>query len=374
MASAQPEVPNGWTEWYGLIDHSTYRMWGYSMYENGHGDAHPTATSGAGWPASTRRTYSARRRSSSSVGARATMRRSSSRSATSRLTTSRATRSASQGSWFARRRVTAGATHTRRSTSRRTTTRRTCETNRRSLPAGTRCSTPKREAQIVKRMRERWESLLAVDDAVEAIIEELARHGRARQHVRDLHLRPRLHAGGAPNPAGEDGALRRLDPGPAADPWTPDPARPPTKALVGDVDIAPTIMDATPARIRRSRSTECRSCRSRATRVAPTRGRSSMRPRGRGATGAPTRARAERRGSSRECRPGARCAPTRWLYIEYKGGSAELYDLPRDRCELNSVADDPNYLRDLRTMRRILGDLSRCRGAVCLRLPGEELR
>ena len=30
-----PDIPRGWTEWYGLVDHSTYRMWGYTMYENG---------------------------------------------------------------------------------------------------------------------------------------------------------------------------------------------------------------------------------------------------------------------------------------------------------------------------------------------------
>ena len=58
------------------------------------------------------------------------------------------------------------------------------------------------------------------------IIGALRRHRRARQHLRDLHLRPRLHAGGAPDTAGQDGAVRPLDPGPAADSRPGHPARP----------------------------------------------------------------------------------------------------------------------------------------------------
>ena len=30
------EVPPGWTEWYGLVDHTTYRMWGYDVRERPH--------------------------------------------------------------------------------------------------------------------------------------------------------------------------------------------------------------------------------------------------------------------------------------------------------------------------------------------------
>lgn len=29
------EIPNGWGEWYGSVDPSTYRMWGYTLNENG---------------------------------------------------------------------------------------------------------------------------------------------------------------------------------------------------------------------------------------------------------------------------------------------------------------------------------------------------
>ena len=30
-----PDKPNGWTEWFGLVDPFTYRMWGYEIFENG---------------------------------------------------------------------------------------------------------------------------------------------------------------------------------------------------------------------------------------------------------------------------------------------------------------------------------------------------
>ena len=33
---ATADRPRGWTDWQGLIDHSTYRMWGYSFFENDH--------------------------------------------------------------------------------------------------------------------------------------------------------------------------------------------------------------------------------------------------------------------------------------------------------------------------------------------------
>jgi arylsulfatase A-like enzyme len=31
----RPTVPPGWSEWYGLVDKSTYQMWGYTLFENG---------------------------------------------------------------------------------------------------------------------------------------------------------------------------------------------------------------------------------------------------------------------------------------------------------------------------------------------------
>lgn len=56
---------------------------------------------------------------------------------------------------------------------------------------------------------------------------------------------------------------------------------------------------------------------------------------------------------------------TRWLYVEYKGGQRELYDLRRDPWQLDSVVGDPRLRTRIRTLRRILADLRSCRGASC---------
>ena len=62
------------------------------------------------------------------------------------------------------------------------------------------------------------------------------------------------------------------------------------------------------------------------------------------------------------------------ISVEYKGGQRELYNMRRDPWELNSRADDPTIRRELRTLRRILGDLRRCRGASCSRIADPSVR
>jgi N-acetylglucosamine-6-sulfatase len=56
---------------------------------------------------------------------------------------------------------------------------------------------------------------------------------------------------------------------------------------------------------------------------------------------------------------------TSWLYVSYRSGHSELYRLKRDPWELNSLAGDPNYRVKRNTLRRLLGDLERCRGRSC---------
>jgi hypothetical protein len=65
---------------------------------------------------------------------------------------------------------------------------------------------------------------------------------------------------------------------------------------------------------------------------------------------------------------------TRWLYVDYQGGQRELYDLRHDPYQLNSVASDPDLRIRIRTLRRILGDLSRCRGAECGEIAAASVR
>jgi N-acetylglucosamine-6-sulfatase len=107
--------------------------------------------------------------------------------------------------------------------------------------------TPPRHAAILTRMRQRWESLLAVDDAVGAIIGALRRAGE----LDDTYV---VFTSDNGYMQGEHRVpLGNMLP---YDPSTQVPLliRVPrvlrgrkTKALVGNIDLAPTILDATPA-------------------------------------------------------------------------------------------------------------------------------
>jgi N-acetylglucosamine-6-sulfatase len=139
-----------------------------------------------------------------------------------------------------------------------------------------------------------------------------------------------------------------------------------TKALVGNIDLAPTILDATPARA--PRALDGRSILPYARNVR----RRSLRPllhetAGNGARGrSNTREGGARKEQTRV--PAWRAVrTTRWLYVDYQGGQRELYDLRRDPAQMRSRAGDPRLRVRLRTLRRILGDLTRCSGRGCQR-------
>jgi arylsulfatase A-like enzyme len=55
----------------------------------------------------------------------------------------------------------------------------------------------------------------------------------------------------------------------------------------------------------------------------------------------------------------------RWLYVEYRDGARELYDLARDPNELHSHYPDPAYSGVRRILHRLLGRLAHCRAADC---------
>ena len=196
-----------------------------------------------------------------------------------------------------------------------------------SSRASTAAITAKREAAIPKRLRERWESLLAVDEAVEKIIDELRDTGEldntyvifTSDHgfMQGEHRIPQgkmvpydpstqvpllIRGPGIPRGRPHEGARGRRRPR-ARRSWTP---RPPSAA---------------------HRSTAARSFRSPATRGCRSLGRCSTRPPARARRAAPTRARAAPRGRSRACPAWSAVRTTRWLYIEYRGGQRELYNL-----------------------------------------------
>ena len=85
---------------------------------------------------------------------------------------------------------------------------------------------PARINAIRENYQQRLESLLAVDDAVAQIVNELDPHREARQHVHHLHLGQRLHARRAPAADRKGRPLRAVDPRAAAHPRARDPGRP----------------------------------------------------------------------------------------------------------------------------------------------------
>ena len=56
----------------------------------------------------------------------------------------------------------------------------------------------------------------------------------------------------------------------------------------------------------------------------------------------------------------------RWLYVEYRGGQRELYDLDQDPHQLESLHRVRTYNRLEARLGRRLASLARGAGAACL--------
>ena len=357
-----PDVPNGWTEWFGLVDPWTYRMWGFELFENGD-----------------RRTYGS-------------LLREEPRYYQTKVLSNKATQ-------FIRRRAggdepfflsvaylaphhESGKTQGRTGKLVRPEPRDRGRYAQMPLPkppsynedisdkprwvGRNRAINSRREAAIVKRMHERWASLPAVDRGVEAIIEALrdtaeldntyviftSDHG----FMQGEHRIPQ----GKMVPYDPSTQVPLLIRGPGI------PRGQTTNALVGDVDLAPTIMDATPARP--SRPLDGRSILPFARNVRLR----SFRPflhttAGQGAKGKTNTREGGTKGTQPRVPAWRAVRTTGWLYVEYKSGQREMYNLKRDHWQLNNVIGDPRTGAKIRrgTLRRILSDLERCRGRSC---------
>jgi arylsulfatase A-like enzyme len=372
-----PDVPNGWTEWYGLVDHSTYRMWGYKIHEKGPGDE------------------SGQTRQYGNVG------REKSRYYQTDVLSQKAVD-------FIRRRASGPAPfflsvaylaphhesgHTQDITGKlvRPAPRHRGRYAAIPLPRPpnfnesdlddkpwfvgrwNRPITSKRETAITERLHERWEALLAVDEGVEKIVRELRRTGELDNtyviftsdngYMQGEHRIPE----GKMLPYDASTHLPLLIRGPGI------PRGRRTKALSGDVDLASTILEATPARSPRALDGRSVLPFARDVRLR------SLRPflhttAGQGARGHVNTREGGAEGTQSRVPAWDAVRTTRWLYVEYKGGQRELFDLRRDRWELNSVVGDPRLRIRTRTLRRILGDLRTCRGTSCARTADAAVR
>jgi arylsulfatase A-like enzyme len=353
--------PPGWTEWYGLIDHSTYRMWGYKLLENGHAREY-------GKPlAETARNYQTdvlRRKAISFISRRAPER--------APFFLSVGFLAPHHESGYVQRLtgqlVRPAPRHRGRFRDNIFPRPRSYDEADVSdkpwfLGRWNHRLTDAEHRAIALRSRARHESLLAVDEAVAAIVRRLARE-------RELDNTYILFTSDNGYMQGEHRIpLGKMVP---YDPSTRVPLliRGPrllhgrrSKALVGNVDLAPTVLDAASARARRR--LDGRSILPFAHDV----GLRSLRPllHETGGMGAFGRHKADEGAKGQQPKvPAWRAVrTTRWLFVDYEGGQRELYDLKRDPAELNSLSRDPRYRVRLRTLRRILADLSICKGRQC---------
>ncbi len=365
-----PLLPNGWTEWFGLMDHLTYRMWGYDIFENGERKRYGRVTRElpryyqTDVLANKARGFIRRRSGGDapfflSVAFLAPHHE----SAHTQALTDRVVRAAPRHRGrFSRMPLPKPPGYNEGDVSDKPS----------FLPRFNRPISGRREATITKRFHERWESLLAVDDAVQDILGELRRTGELDNtyviFTSDHGFMQGEHRirSGKMVPYDPSTQVPLLVRGPGI------PSGRRTKALVGDVDLAPTILDMTPARPRRL---DGRSFLPFARNV----GLRSLRPflhttAGQGAKGRTNTREGGERGAQPRVPAWSAVRTTRWLYVEYRGGQRELYDLKRDRWQLRSVVGDPNLLQRTRTLRRILGDLRTCRGSSCARIAAASVR
>ena len=363
-----PLDPNGWTEWYGLVDHSTYRMWGYKIREKGPGGDEGTTKTYGKVRGGRRKLYQTdvlTNKAVDFIGRRGPDARPfflsvaylapHHESGHTQAITGQLVRAAPRHRGF----------YASRPLPKPLGFNEDDMSDKPSFVARfNRRINAKRERDITKRFHERWESLLAVDDGVERIIDALRKANEldntyvifTSDHgfMQGEHRIPQ----GKMVPYDPSTHVPLLIRGPGV------PRGPPPKANGGDRHYAPPHMDVTPAEASPPRDGPA---------VMPfvrNPRRRNLRPflhttAGQAAKGRTNTREGGARGTQPRVPAWSAIRTTQWLYIEYQGGYRELYDINRDHWEINSVIDNPNLRQKIRTLRRTLGDLRTCRGRRC---------
>jgi N-acetylglucosamine-6-sulfatase len=207
-------------------------------------------------------------------------------------------------------------------------------------------------ASITENYRQRLESLLAVDEAVAAIVAALRETGELDQTLIVFTADNGFFHGEHRVP---DGKVLLYEPSIRVPlilrgPGVPRGRRVPE--LVANVDLAPTIVDA--ANASPLRVMDGRSLLPLAADAGRRTGRDILIERGPG-------------GNNQQIFAALRTP--RYLYAEYSNGDRELYDLVRDPDQLTSLHTDPAH-QTLRTaLAGRLAQLRSCAGAVCRAAP-----
>ena len=354
------DVPPGWTEWHGAVDDSTYRMWGYTLNDNGE-----LRTYGAPFREDPR-LYQTDVYSDMAVDfieRRAPSRRPFFLSAAFLAPHHEAAP------------VRARSGHLVRPAPRHAgsldydplpASPAFAEADVADKPAFLRRHGPLTAASvrhITERHQDRQESLLAVDDAVATIVSALRRAGELDNTYILFTSDNGYMQGEHDVPSGK---MLPYEPSTQVPLLLRGPKIPGGRvsgALVGNVDLAPTIVavaGARPGKLLDGRSllpfARNPGRRSRRPLLHETGGRRYVPARDH--DGGET-ARVRRVMSYRAVRT------ERWLYVEYRDGARELYDLRRDPQELTSLHADPDHRRVRATLHRTLRRLAVCRGKAC---------
>jgi N-acetylglucosamine-6-sulfatase len=359
-SQVRADVPPGWTEWYGALDRSTYRMWGYTLNENG-----TRHTYGTQFDQNPRlyQTDVYRHKAVDFIKRRAPSRRPFFLSVAF-LAPHHETRS-----------IRARSGHVVRPAPRHAGTLgydpppaspAFAEAQLGDKPEFLRRNGPLTAPtvdQIAARHRDRQESLLAVDEAVKAVVTALRRAGELDStyilftsdngYMQGEHDVP----SGKMLPYEPSTQVPLLLRGPQI------PAGRVSRELVGNVDLAASILavaEARPGKVLDGRSLLP---------FARDPDRRSLRPLlhetgGRRYVSVPDHDGGEA-GKVRRVMSYRAVRTLRWLYVEYRAGPRELYDLTADPYELRSLDEEPGY-RGVRTvLHRVLERLATCRGAAC---------
>jgi N-acetylglucosamine-6-sulfatase len=218
--------------------------------------------------------------------------------------------------------------------------------------------------RIAANYRARQESLLAVDDAVTEIVAALREAGELDNTYLLLTSDNGFMQGEHRVPSGK---MLPYDPSTQVPLLLRGPGLPAdevSQALVGNVDLAPTILEIAGAFSTKPLDGRSLLALAREPALEPRRallhetgGQRFVRRIDQDTIGVPP---------IRELRSYRAVRTARWLYVEYRGGMRELYDLDQDPHQLRSLHRDPDYSRREARLARRLARLARCVGPACL--------
>ncbi len=355
------DVPPGWNEWYGAVDPTTYRMWGYVLNENGtrHRYGSPFVEDPALYQTDV---YSRKaidfidRRSHEpepfflSVAFLAPHHEEASVRSHTGVTVRSAPRD--RGA-MAHARLPRPRSFNEPDISDKPKFRQ------RHSPRLTRAAI----AKIAANYRARQESLMAVDDAVRDIVASLRRNG-VLDHTYILFTSDNGFLQGEHRV--RSGKMLVYDPSTGVPLLIRGPGIPHHRVsseLVTNEDLAPTILKI--AHAKPGKVVDGRSLLPYAARPRMHSDRALLHETG----GLKTVSIPEQDGGPvtqlKRILTYRAVRTRRYLWVEYRNGSRELYDRKRDPAQLHSLHADPRYAAVRRELHRLLHRLEHCRGRTC---------